>query len=174
MGRYFSGIIPITTSKKMIDERYVKINILDFYDEVDESKYVIKPDILLNNFKDFYIKFNEIIDEEDLKGFDPFNQKYDEIVKNKDLDKFKEYFGDPYDKKTKNYHDFDNYLMPKYRDSGWCFDTLGINPIDFLHVYHGSYKADFEVYSTFYHMNQILRKAIDNPLAQVFEFGLFG
>jgi hypothetical protein len=173
MGCGISGAIPIDFNLKKKnfagkDKTIMELNLaegfFDFYDESEEEKdilsYCIKSDLLLPNFKDFYFGFHALIDNKyALKNTEAFNDNYDAIVKQNDMDAFLDYF---YEKK---------YEVP-FCDSGGFSTNMRCGTV--LLFYRGSYKAILEEYSTFYHMERLLVKAFDNPLAKVVKFGLFG
>jgi hypothetical protein len=174
MGRGISGVIPVVfhfeegwmnDSKEQFIE-HSPDNILDFYDEMKENNkviYSIKNQILLPHFKDFYFGFHSIIDNQNvLKYSKTFNEDYNAIIKSNDREAFLEHFSD-----TEEFE-------PHYETSHGFFSTMFIICDEFLIVYQGSYKAFLEEYRTFYHMERLLVKAFDNPLAKVTKFGEFG
>jgi hypothetical protein len=142
----------------------------DFYNEIKERNvdkkgkkkeltyYVIKPGILLPNFKDFFYEFHALIaDEERTKGYKKFNDEYDAVVASNDLDKFMAYFKD-----STGYPPLDfPYFEPMYVTDCWN-----------LLVYQGSYKAILEEWSTLSHMERLVWAAMKNPLAKVMRFGM--
>jgi len=141
----------------------------DFYNEnqVENEKgdkeiyYTIKPEILLPNFKDLFIEFQNLIgnaDEIEFKqGLEKFNENYDKIVASGNMDNFLKYFDD-YGYPPKLFEYFDAmYINTDRRD---------------LIVYQGSYKAFLEEWSTLKHIEYLLRAAMKNPLAKVMKFGL--
>jgi hypothetical protein len=137
----------------------------DFYNEVchtDEKKksthYVIKPEILLPNFKEYFYEFHNLIaDEERVDGYEKFNDTYDTVIASNDLDKFMEYFDDGTGYAPRDFP----YFEPMYITD--CRNLL---------VYQGSYKAILEEWSTLSHMERLLWAAMKNPLAKVMRFGM--
>ena len=126
-----------------------------------ETYYTIKPEILLPNFKDFFIEFQNLIGNTEPIAesgkLTKFNEEYDRLVVKGDLTEFLIYFND---------HDYPPTLSP-------YFDAMYINTSrkDLL-VYQGSYKAFLEEWSTLRHMEYLVRAAMKNPLAKVMRFGL--
>jgi hypothetical protein len=175
MGRGISGVIPVAfhfqeSWRGNLKDNFIKhspADIFDFYDEIEENgkvvAYRIKSQMLLRNFKDFYIGFHTIIDAQDvLKNCIKFDEKYDAIIKRNDMDAFLDHFSE------------NTAYDPYYMTESECFSALDIECDEFLIVYNGSYKAFLEEYQTFYHIERLLVKAFDNPLAKVTKFGLFG
>ncbi|MDR2383175.1 MAG: hypothetical protein LBD76_04730 [Prevotellaceae bacterium] len=140
----------------------------DFYDEVEYDKnmgnktmkltyYEIKPEILLPNFKDFFIEFHKLIGRYPTNGDEKFNDEYDAIVASNDIGKFVEYFDD----NTGYAPTMFPYFEPMYITK--CTNLL---------VYQGSYKAILEEWSTLLHMERMLWAAMKHPLAKVMRFGM--
>jgi hypothetical protein len=121
--------------------------------------YDIKPELLIPNFKDFFLDFHEIIGVEkyDLEGSEKFNEDYDAIVASNDMNKFMAYFND---------------------DTGYApveiseFEALYITEARGLLVYQGSYKALLEEWSTLKHLERLLWGAMEHPLAKVMRIGM--
>ena len=141
----------------------------DFYNEnqVDnenggkETYYTVKSEILLPNFKDFFIEFQNLIGNADeigvRNGLEKFNEDYDKIVASGNIDDFLKYFDDHRDPPV-----LFEYFSTAY---------INTNRQDLL-VYQGSYKAFLEEWSTLGHMEYLLRAAMKNPLAKIMKFGL--
>jgi hypothetical protein len=143
----------------------------DFYDEVEYEEeidnktmiltyYDIKPEILLPNFKDFFIDFQKLIGNYPMEGTDgckKFNDEYDAVVASNDIDKFVEYFDDHSGYPPAIF----SYFEPMYFEN--CTN---------LYVYQGSYKAFLEESSTLQHMERMLWAAMKHPLAKVMRFGM--
>ncbi|MDR2026728.1 MAG: hypothetical protein LBQ01_04115 [Prevotellaceae bacterium] len=141
----------------------------DFYNEelcdlqtgeksVTVTEYVIKPEILLPNFKDYFYKFHELIgDAGDPDGYKKFETKYNDIVASNDLDKFIEYFDDD----TGYAPTIFPYFGPAY-----------IVVIKNMLIYQGSYKTMMEEESSLLHMERLLWAAMDHPLAKVTRIGM--
>jgi hypothetical protein len=122
-------------------------------DNATVISYVIKPKILLPNFKEFFFKFYKLIgDYVDTKCYDKFNDQYDAVVNSNDLDKFVEYFDD---------HIGCAPAVSPY------FRVAHIVSNKNLLVYRGSFKAMHEGYSSLLHMERLLWTAMKHPLAKV-------
>jgi len=141
----------------------------DFYSENQEinekgekeNYYIIKPEILLPNFKNFFIEFHKIIGNESTVEFEiteKFNSDYDKAVASGNLDEFLKHFDDNSGSAPTVFEYFGTMYI----------DTSGND----LLVYQGSYKAFLEVWSTLTHMEYLVRAAVSNPLAQVIKFGM--
>ncbi|MDR2085838.1 MAG: hypothetical protein LBP72_01565 [Dysgonamonadaceae bacterium] len=153
-------------------ERFIKHAPKDFFDfyneelhdlEISKTKslpvtyYVIKPEILLPNFKEYFYKFNELIGESDYPDdYEKFNDEYDVVVKSNDLKKFIEYFTDS-------------------RGEPYMFSEVEMSYVDVsknLLIYRGSYKAILEEWTSLQHMERLLWAAMDHPLAKVTRIGM--
>jgi hypothetical protein len=155
-------------------EKFIKHapkDFFDFYNEVEHEEkmgnktmtltyYDIKPEILLPNFKDFFIEFHTLIGNypmEEMDGCEKFNDKYDAIVASNDIDKFMKYFDD---------HTGYAPLFFPYFEPAYIANSTN------LLVYQGSYKAILEEWSTLFHMERMLWAAMKHPLAKVVRFGM--
>jgi hypothetical protein len=138
----------------------------DFYteeaEEIETGKrvetttyYTIKPEILLPNFKDFFYEFHKLIGN-DLIDDEKFNDKYDTVVAANDLAGFVELLDDR------------GYAPTIFSYFGPMYIAVRTN----LLVYHGSYKAILEEWSTLLHMERMMRAAMSNPLAKVMRIGM--
>jgi len=154
-------------------KKYAADDVFDFYNETEveipkkdgggtETLYTIKPEILLPNFKDFFLEFNGLIrDEWPLEKDNismKFNANYDKAVASGDLEAFLKHFDD----KT------GRVPIARSNMGALYIEDFG----EFLFFYHGSYKAYLEVWSTLEHMELLQRAAIRNPLAKVARFGI--
>jgi hypothetical protein len=131
-----------------------------YYDNtmIKVTSYVIKPEVLLPNFKDFFFEFHRFLgDYVEPKGYLKFNDKYDDIVKSNDLDKFVEYFDD--------HTGYAPVIFP-------YFGAAHIVNNRNLLVYRGSFKAMLEDDSSLLHMERLLWAAIKHPLARVTRIGM--
>jgi hypothetical protein len=152
--------------------KYAPTDFFDFYREksykeqrdnevVKVMSYVIKPEILLPNFKDFFFEFHKLIGDngrvEALNGYDKFNDKYDAVVASNDLDKFAKYFDD--------HTGYAPTIFP-------YFSAAHIVSSRNLLVYQGSYKAILEEGSSLLHMERLLWAAMKHPLAKVVRIGM--
>lgn len=181
MGQGILGAIPTSfrfqkgrwesdeTENKMNFAKHAAKDFFDFYNENQiinekgnkETFYTIKPEILLPNFKDFFIEFQTLIgnadDIEVKEALENFNENYDRIVASCNMDEFLSFFN--------NFEYFPRLFE--------YFDAMYINTDkqDII-IYQGSYKAFLEEWSTLKHMECLLRAAMNNPLAKIVRFGL--
>jgi uncharacterized protein YqkB len=185
MGEGIKGAIPISfrfaggyygfnrERNKAEFQKYAADDVFDFYNEAivkipkgdgggTETLYTIKPEILLPNFKDFFLEFNGLIRDDWALEADnismKFNAEYDSAVASGDLDLFLKHFDDH----TGRAPQISSNLGALY------IEDYG----EFLFVYQGSYKAYLEVWSTLEHIELLLRAAVRNPLAKVVRFGI--
>ncbi|GHU16737.1 hypothetical protein FACS1894163_06640 [Spirochaetia bacterium] len=175
MGTGIGGAIPTsiyfreTWDKDLFIEGHK--NFFDFYHESVVVKgrqvYAIEPSILLPHFKDYLTELYTILGEQDVvDGFTKFDEAYDAIIVKNDLDAFLQHF-------NRN-GAYQESFQPDYWKDGYFFSTGGFECLNFLYVYNGSYKAYLEEYTTLHHMERLLAKAMDNPLARITKFGIFG
>ncbi len=186
MGQGIDGAIPISfrflkgswsgeqERKKTEFQEYAADDFFDFYNETQvkvskgeeggtETLYRIKPEILLPNFKDFFLEFNGLIrddwalEEDNISK--KFNDNYDKVVASGDIEALLNHFDDDTGRAPRTDSNFDAMYIEGYGK--------------FLFFYHGSYKAYLEVWSTLRHMEFLMRAAIKNPLAKVARFGIF-
>ncbi|MDR0714612.1 MAG: hypothetical protein LBF89_10205 [Bacteroidales bacterium] len=173
-GRYGSYSSYMESEAQDNKKEFIKHAPKDFFDFYNEAEYEeeignktltltyyeIKPEILLPNFKDFFIEFHKLIGSspvEIMDGCAKFNDKYDAIVAAGDIDGFIKYFKD----KSGCAPSIFPYFGPAYI----------ANSTNLL-VYQGSYKAFLEEWSTLFHMERMLWKAMEHPLAKVMRFGM--
>jgi hypothetical protein len=151
--------------KKEFSEHAAK-DFFDFYNEETREDrngkeipyYVIKTEVLLPQFKDFFFEFNRLIGEEKiLENCEKFNEAYEKLIASNDLEQFMNHF------------DNDNAYDPIEFS---YFSALHVEHSRNLLIYRGSYKAFLEEYSTFNHMEKMLVAAMKNPLAKVVRFGM--
>ena len=165
MGQGIVGVIPVRIKKSTIEKAYLSKDYLDFY-EVDTNSeqvesYIIKDSILVYNFRDFYTEYNDIIYQEEGVYENDFIKRYDEI---KDINSFISILNE-YE---------DTGRIPFYRDDYFAISVLGLDVLEYIAFYNGSYKAFLEVYNTLFHMEKLLSRAINNPLSRIVKFGIFG
>jgi hypothetical protein len=186
MGQGIFGAIPISfmfvnmgrcnnqeeTKKRF--QKYAADDIFDFYNETlekvskgegsgTETLYTIKSEILLPNFKDFFLEYSGLIrDDWALKDdniSNKFNDDYDKAVASGNIKTFLKHFDD------------DTGRVPFIHGG---FEAPYIDcATNSLFFYHGSYKAFLESLSTLRHMELLTRAAIRNPLAKVARFGIW-
>jgi hypothetical protein len=123
----------------------------------NETWYTIKPEILLPNFKDFFIDFHNLIGNTESIDTKKFNENYDQIVAFGNMEEFLKYF--------------DDYGYPPRLFEYFDAMYINTNRQDLL-VYQGSYKAFLEEWSTIRHMEYLLRAAMQNPLAKIVRLGM--
>jgi hypothetical protein len=184
MGEGINGAIPISfkfakgywngrAGERAEFKKYAANDIFDFYNQTKVripknegggtyTLYTIKPEILLPNFKDFFLKFHKLLRDEWTLSKEniskKFNKRYDKAVASGDIEMFLEHFDDDTGRVPLRISDFDALYIER---SG-----------DYLIVYHGSYKAYLERWSTLQDMELLLRAAMQNPLAKVVRFGI--
>jgi hypothetical protein len=174
-GGSFGGYSSYLESKAQENkEEFIEHAPKDFFDFYNEEEYEeeigsktmtltyyeIKPEILLPNFKDFFIEFQKLIGNYPMYNMDgckKFNDKYDAIVASNDMKKFVEYFDDS--------SGYAPSIFP-------YFEPMYITNCENLLVYMGSYKAILEEWSTLAHMERLLWAAMKHPLAKVMRFGM--
>ena len=127
----------------------------------NDQAYVIKQDILINNYKPFLTEFYELIEED---FTEMTNLTYNTIPKANNLDEFFKSFS------GKNR----NNRAPFIYDIPEMFSILGGYCEQYWLFYSGSYKAYLEEYSTLSHFEKVLAKTMKNPLAKAIKFGIFG
>jgi hypothetical protein len=181
MGQGIMGAIPVSfrfekgrwksdeaENRKKFAKHAAK-DFFDYYNETQEENekgdkethFRIKPEILLPNFKNFYIEFQKLIGNEKSEDFgsnEKFNDDYDRAVASGDIDEFLKHFDD---------HSGSAPTVFSYFGAMYI-DTDGQD----LLVYQGSYKAFLEEWSTIRHMEYLLRAAMQQPLAKVVRFGM--
>ncbi|MDR2423861.1 MAG: hypothetical protein LBD59_03950 [Prevotellaceae bacterium] len=177
MGRGIAGIIPVTfcTDEKSWSwnvERFLKNtdkDVFEFYSEIANDdpqyrRYQVRGEVVLRNLKSFISDFYTLIDGEiPEEAAEIFNSKYDEIVEQNNFSALLAHIGE--------------LSFPKYyTQMSWVAfsSSAQMRCIDYILFYFGSYKTLMEEYSTLLHMKKLLVKAIDNPLSQITQFGLFG
>jgi hypothetical protein len=146
--------------------RHAPNDFFDFYNEepveVDGKEapyYVIKPEILLPNFKPFFYEFHRLIGGGGVysEAYEKFNEKYDSIVEANDLDAFIEYFTD---------HSGYGPTIFSYFEPTFTVDSTN------LLIYQGSYKVIMEEESSLAHMERLLWAAMSIPPAHTVRIGM--
>jgi hypothetical protein len=154
---------------------YAPEDFFDFYNSSESEEniggkkitltsYKIKPEILLPNFKDFFIEFHTFLGtypkymkEESLEKFD---EKYDAIVAANDLDGFLAHFDD-YESGQDNYPPY----IFKYLETDYISDCTH------LLIYEGDFGAFLVDSIVFEHMERMAWTSIKHPLVKVVRFG---
>ena len=162
MGTGIAAAIPIVWGPyrdswhNKVEKKYFTPTFFDSYN-IDEtgSVYMIKHELLLNNYLSFLEEFYDCIGE---------NFEIGQFPKVGNFKDFREVF-DP---------EIRNHTVPYYDRQGSFFSMLGGECREFWIFYSGSYKAFLEVYSTLKHFERILARAMKNPLANAVKFGIYG
>ena len=162
MGTGIAAAIPIILGpnrhgwRTAIERKYFTDKFFENYTVDDEGKiYTIKPEVLLENYKSFLAEFYDCIGEE---------YEAEKISYVKTYDEFEAVFN----------YDTRNARRPFIYKHGSMFSFLGGESDKYWLFYSGSYKAYLETYCTLTHIERLLAKAINNPLAQCVKFGIFG
>jgi len=167
MGQSIAAAIPLTFkphNRFGIETRDFSDGFFKSFDmtEQDGAKiYTIKSDLLIQNYKSFLLEFYELIgvDLKERTKIDP-----ESIPEANDIEEFISAFDG----------DVRNNRVPFIYDTYIAFSTLGgITNLYWL-FYSSGGKALLEEYSAFLHFERILSKTMQNPLAGVVKFGLFG
>jgi hypothetical protein len=161
MGTGLAAAIPIIIGPfkeawpTTIDPNNFSENFFENYD-FDEKKglYTIKTDLLIKNYHDFITEFYTCIGEKDSIENLPIARTYDEFetVFKRDA----------------------RYGKASYLETTSYFSCLGGECYKYWLFYSGSYKAYLEVYVSLWHFENLLPKAIKNPLANSVKFGIYG
>ncbi|MDR1857783.1 MAG: hypothetical protein LBR22_11650 [Desulfovibrio sp.] len=176
MGEGIVGVIPIEISKHKFNEiknDYPQICEDIFTPAKNKRKdYTLSPKIFFDNIKPFVKEFYSIIKPESLKQ------------NNDDWDIYgwdaRDWGGKGVEttgwKKELDRYAAENNLTTyiNARMSSHSYDLPHILGCDLFLFYNGSYKAYFEEESSLIHMTRLLAKAIDNPLAKIAFFTLYG
>jgi hypothetical protein len=172
MGRGIAAVVPLTFSTTRsifepmngFEERYFAPGFADNFDITENEKstdFTIKPDVLIKNYKAFLAEFYGLIGEDFAREAEI---RLDDIPDVSSLDEILQIF-ERYER---------NMRIP-YVDGGpYSFDTLGCYCKSYWLFYYGSNKVIIESYETFSHMEKILAKAMENPLAHAVKFGEYG
>jgi len=128
--------------------------------EEHKEMYIIKEDLLINNYKSFLEEFYALI-EEDLHKETELTLETIPIANS--LDQFKEVFDDG-----------NRNMTVPFCYGFSSFSVLGCNCIKYWLFYSGSYKAYLEEYNTLLHFERVLAKTMNNPLAKTVKVGIFG
>ncbi|MDR2733501.1 MAG: hypothetical protein LBC99_02515 [Spirochaetota bacterium] len=147
-----------------IDENNFAHGFFDNFDieEINAKKtYVIKKDLLINNYRQFLSEFYGLIGED---FFKETQLTHDAIPNANSLDEF---FGAFSGEKR-------NSRIPFVYNVSSMFSAPGCRCEQYWLFYSGSHKAHFEAYTTLLHFEKILAKAMKNPLGNAVKFGIFG
>ncbi|MDR1857781.1 MAG: hypothetical protein LBR22_11640 [Desulfovibrio sp.] len=122
--------------------------------------YILKPEILFDNFKPFFLQFNELIQEE---GFwiDKEWSKLDKLAKAKDYDGYLRFLDE-----RQGYNE-----VPTICDGVMEVSEIHIHQGIFF--YHGGDEALFEGTKSLVHMERLIGRSLDNPLAKIVKVCLF-
>jgi hypothetical protein len=166
MGAGIGGVIPITLGQQRWGERIEEKNFpKGFFDnysyDKDTSLYTIKEELLLvNQLSDFFDELADLIysspEEKD-------REKFGDIPTIVSMEQFRDYFS-----KTNR-----NAARP-YIEEKFYFSTTGGLCEEYLLFYIGSYKALLETYCILRHFENVLSKAMSNPLGKSIKMGMFG
>jgi len=148
-----------------IEDKYFTAGFFDNYkatEDGDSKLYTIKSDLLLSNYKAFLTEFYDLIEEDACKKT---GLSLDELPSVGTPPEFKEIFNS--NQRNNN--------VPFIYTSPYMFSCLGGCVCEeYWLFYSGSHKAMLETYSTLLHMEKILVKSMENPLASAVKFGIFG
>ena len=168
MGRGIDAAIPLSfepCKRWGLDEKRFTKGFFNNYiiEELDGAKvYTIKKDLLINNYKSFLIEFYSLI-EEDFQ--EETNIPLDNIPEVNTYDEFLTVFSG----------NSRNNRTPFIYESPLAFSTTGgCECSPYFLFYNGSSKAYLETYSTLFHFETILSKAMESPLSNAVKFGIFG
>ena len=167
MGTGIMAAIPLVFKpfrQRNFEEDYFARGFFDNFaiDETSVQKtYIIKEDLLINNYKSFLSEFYELIGEDFFKAT---KLTLDSIPDAKGLDVFSEVFNG----------NNRNNCVPFIYDYQSMFSVLGCQCEEYWLFYSGSYKAYLEEYSILLHFEKVLAKTMKNPLANAVKFGIFG
>ena len=162
MGTGIGAAIPLSLQPG--DKKYFTTGFFENFNRKKtkgEERYIVKNDILLENYRPFLIEFYQLI-EEDIKYTTALTP--DNIPAASSLDEFYDVFSE---EKRGGY-------VPRIEKHRYGFSALGCEAGVQWMFYLGSYKAFLEEYSTLMHFERILSKAMKNPLAKSVKFGIFG
>jgi hypothetical protein len=139
------------------------VEFLEFYKEevTDEGMYyTLNYPGFIREFKDYFYTFHSLL-ETKLNDNDTFDAEFDAVVQKNDMKGFIQYLSHA------------DTCYAKCWSRGF-FSVLTICPLNSIIFYHGSYKAILEEYKTLDHIENLLIKACDHPLAKITKFGIFG
>ena len=167
MGAGINAAIPLAFRQQerfRLDEKDFSQGFFNNYNIVEKDSqtiYVIKPELLISNYKDFLFEFYTLIEEDFTRET---GLAFDSIPDVNNLNEFLKIFNES-DR---------NRRTPFTCDEPYTFSVLGCRCDEYWLFYNGSYKAFLEEYSTLMHLERILAKAMNNPLANAIKFGIFG
>jgi len=162
MGTGIAAVIPLVMGppinrwNREIDNNYFSPTFFECYDvNEDGSVYTIRHEMLLHNYQSFLTEFYDCIgDDCDI----------DSILQANNYDEFCSIFDRDERCARVPFVDFQYHT----------FSMLGGHCKEYWKFYSGSYKAMLEEYSTLTHFEQVLAKAMKNPLAGTVKFGIYG
>jgi hypothetical protein len=168
MGQIIAAAAPLIISpdrwsrNAKFDEKYLVSGFLDNYSAQEAVSTILRinEDLLLRNYKDFLDEFYGFIGESLAKCTGTDNYQVPEA---NTLDEFREVFDE-----------MRSGRVPIIYERPSAFSTLGCQCDAYWLFYMGSSDAYLEDYSTLRHLENILSKAIKNPLAKAVKFGMFG
>jgi hypothetical protein len=168
MSQIIAAAVPLIISpdrwsrNTKFDEKYLVPGFLDNYSAQEAGSTILRinEDLLLRNYKDFLDEFYGFIGESLVKctGMDNY-----QVPEANTLDEFREAFDE-----------MRSGRVPIIYERPSTFSTLGCQCDAYWIFYMGSSDAYLEDYSTLRHLENILAKAMKNPLAKAVKFGMFG
>ena len=169
MGTGIVAVIPLVLGNIKNKERYFNKGFFENYNKVNEEDsdiYVIKKDILLENYNSFLYEFYDLTGEEVYTNYNLRCSEYpQEMLENiEDCETFLDRFS----------RDNRNATEPFMEDNYFTLSTTGCHCSKYFMFYSGSYKAILEEYRTLHHIENILSKAMENPLGKSVKFGIYG
>ena len=162
MGAGIAAIIPIVFTTKRPD--YFHDDYFEAFNLSNKKEYCqLKPNLLFEHFKDFFVGFNNLIENTEETWVSSKWETLDGFAQNKDYNGYLNYLADN-----------SNMAVPFYENDWGLVSVLGMKAQRYIVFYSGSYKADLEEYSTLSDMEKLLMKAFDNPLSKIAKFCMFG
>jgi hypothetical protein len=162
MGTGIAAVIPIV--QKIESAEYIRDDYLEAFDLYEKTgDYLLKADLLFDNFRNFLTGFNDLIEKRHEMWVYSQWEALEEFAKNKDYAGYLDYLKEN-----------SNRSAPFYDDSRMSVSVLGMDVKKSIVFYTGSYKAYLEEYSTLLDMEKLLTKAFNNPLSKVAKFCIFG
>ncbi len=144
--------VPVNT----FEEKNFSNNFFEKYKADEKRKiYTIQKDFLIKNYSSFFEEFVDCIGNDDTQS--------DNLPTVKTFEEFTAVF----DYKIRNAE------PPYYEANGGAFSVLGCVCECYWLFYLGSYKAYLEEYSTLFHLERMIERAMKNPLASTVKFGIY-
>jgi hypothetical protein len=182
MGQSVAAAIPVTFSipeasdkfKAKERKEWLVANLpFDFFDKSKNSEgeviFHLKTQLLLENFKDFFVQFHTTICSVDLPEYKKiFDSQYDNAVAQGGVKTFLSLLDGRYCGQ--------GFGLPSYKENLASFfhPPLPMRCNTYILFYLNLGKVILEEYAHLYDMQRLLLKAIDNPLAKVAQVGVFG